>query len=107
MLTCPEKSRPEENKDKSIFIYTQVVDAWAMGILAFECLSGKPPFERASRTETYEHIMYRKHACPSYFTKESSDFILKALNKVKYSAVTLCMPPCIVHTTEASACPGV
>ena len=82
VLTCPEKSRPEENKDKAIFGYTCSVDAWAMGVLAFECLAGKPPFERATRTETYEHIMYKKHTCPSYFTKESADFILRALSKV-------------------------
>ncbi|KAK9789936.1 hypothetical protein WJX73_001902 [Symbiochloris irregularis] len=82
VLTCPEKNRPEENKDKAIFVYTQLVDAWAMGILAFECLSGRPPFERSTRTETYEHIMYRKHSCPTYFSKDSVDFIARALSKV-------------------------
>ena len=82
MLTCPEKSRPEENKEKAIYGYTQSVDAWAMGVLAYECLAGKPPFERATRTETYEHIMYKKHSCPGYFSKQSADFILRALSKV-------------------------
>ena len=83
VLVCPEKSRPEENKEKALLAYTHAVDIWAMGILAFECLSGKPPFERQSRTETYEYIMYRRQQCPTYFTQEAVEFIHHALSKVR------------------------
>ena len=83
MLVCPEKSRPEENKDKALLTYTHAVDIWAMGILAFECLSGKPPFERQSRTETYEYIMYRRQQCPTYFSQEAVDFVHHALSKAR------------------------
>lgn len=83
---CPEKSRPQENKDQALLTYTHAVDVWAIGILAFECLCGKPPFERASRTETYEYIMYRRQQCPTYFTQHSVDFIHRALSKA--------CPPC-------------
>ena len=82
VLVCPEKSRPQENKDQALLTYTHAVDVWAIGILAFECLCGKPPFERASRTETYEYIMYRRQQCPNYFTQHSVDFIHRALSKV-------------------------
>jgi serine/threonine protein kinase len=46
VLICPDKRRPEENKDKELLAYTPQVDAWAVGILAYEILVGYPPFEQ-------------------------------------------------------------
>ena len=79
---CPEKSHPRENKDKVLLGYTNMVDAWAMGILAFELIVGHPPFEKESRAATYEHIMYRKPTFPAWMTDEARDFITTALTKV-------------------------
>ena len=31
-----------------------------MGILAFELIVGRPPFEKETRVATYEAIMYRR-----------------------------------------------
>ncbi|KAK9861181.1 hypothetical protein WJX84_005607 [Apatococcus fuscideae] len=81
VLVCPEKSRPEENKDKQLLGYTALVDAWAMGILAFELIVGRPPFEKESRAATYEHIMYRKANFPAWLSDDSRDFITMALAK--------------------------
>ncbi|KAK9815326.1 hypothetical protein WJX72_001838 [[Myrmecia] bisecta] len=81
VLVCPEKSRPEENKEKMLLGYNAMVDAWAMGILAFELIVGHPPFEKDSRSATYEHIMYRKAQFPAWMTDEAKDFISLALTK--------------------------
>ncbi|KXZ50131.1 hypothetical protein GPECTOR_17g1004 [Gonium pectorale] len=73
VLVCPDKRRPEENKDK--------VDSWAVGILAYELLVGYPPFEQESRAATYEHIMYKDPKYPSWMTEEAKKFIGLALCK--------------------------
>ena len=54
MLGCPEKCRPEDNKDCKRLWYGRTVDAWAIGVLAYELITGKPPFERETRAATYE-----------------------------------------------------
>jgi len=82
VLLCPEKSRPQENKDKVLLGYTSMVDAWAMGILAYELIVGKPPFEKQSRAATYEHIMYRKPEFPPNMSPDAKDFVFTALTKV-------------------------
>ena len=91
VLVCPEKSHPRENKDKVLLGYTNMVDAWAMGILAFELIVGHPPFEKESRAATYEHIMYRKPSFPAWMTDEARDFITTALTKV---GPNLALTPC-------------
>ncbi len=90
VLLCPEKSRPQENKDKVLLGYTAMVDAWAMGILAYELLVGKPPFEKQSRAATYEHIMYRKPEFPVTMSADAKDFVFLALTKVCLSADKSC-----------------
>lgn len=54
MLGCPEKCRPEDNKECEKLWYGRTVDAWAIGVLAYELITGKPPFERETRAATYE-----------------------------------------------------
>lgn len=81
VLVCPEKSRPEENKERAMLEYTCAVDAWAVGIVAFELLVGHPPFEKESRSETYEHIMYRAPVMPPIVTEGARNFIASSLVK--------------------------
>lgn len=85
VLLCPEKSRPQENKDKVLLGYTAMVDAWAMGILAYELIVGRPPFEKQSRAATYEHIMYRKPEFPANMSPDAKDFVFTALTKVTHA----------------------
>ena len=61
-----------------------MVDAWAMGILAYELIVGRPPFEKQSRAATYEHIMYRKPEFPANMSPDAKDFVFTALTKVTY-----------------------
>ena len=85
VLLCPEKSRPEENKDKAVLEYTAAVDAWAVGIVCYELLIGHPPFERESPTQTSEHIMYRAPPMPPSLSPGAKQFIVTALVKVSHA----------------------
>eukprot|EP00198_Chlamydomonas_reinhardtii_P002274 XP_001691610.1 WNK protein kinase [Chlamydomonas reinhardtii] len=49
VLECPFKSRPIDNKDNERLHYTAAVDSWAVGVLAYELLVGRPPFEAPER----------------------------------------------------------
>ncbi|MEW5298547.1 MAG: hypothetical protein WDW38_000717 [Sanguina aurantia] len=81
VLVCPDKRRPEENKDKLLLAYTAQVDSWAVGILAYELLVGYPPFEQESRAATYEHIMYKEPKFPAWMSDGARNFISVALCK--------------------------
>ena len=86
---CPEKSRPQENKEKTLLGYTHSVDAWAIGVLGYELIVGQPPFERDTRLETYEQIMYHKPHYPAWLSDLSRSFISAALTKVGMYAPVL------------------
>ncbi|CAL8463348.1 g2882 [Coccomyxa elongata] len=81
VVMCPEKSHPQENKEKALLGYTSSVDAWAIGILGYELIVGHPPFERERRTDTYEQIMYRRPNYPAWISEELRMFISAALTK--------------------------
>ena len=83
VVMCPEKSHPQENKEKALLGYTQAVDAWALGVLAYELIVGHPPFERETRTDTYEQIMYRRPHYPATLSEAPRSFISAALTKVQ------------------------
>ena len=82
VLVCPEKSRPEENKERVELGYGEAVDVWAVGVLAHELLVGRPPFERESREETYACISRKEPALPGWMSEPAKDFITTALAKV-------------------------
>lgn len=86
VVMCPEKSHPQENKEKALLGYTQAVDAWALGVLAYELIVGHPPFERETRTDTYEQIMYRRPHYPAMLAEAPRSFISAALTKVGSSS---------------------
>lgn len=49
VLRCPDKHDPEDNKEREDLEYNASVDAWAMGVLAFELIVGRPPFGMVRR----------------------------------------------------------
>ncbi|KAL4424485.1 hypothetical protein ABPG77_006794 [Micractinium sp. CCAP 211/92] len=81
VLHCPEKSKPEENKERVELGYSDAVDVWAVGVLAFELLVGRPPFERESREETYQSIQHKEPALPAWLSDPAREFITAALAK--------------------------
>jgi hypothetical protein len=41
VLRCPLKRQPADNKDRPDLFYSQAVDAWAVGVLTYELLTGR------------------------------------------------------------------
>mmetsp|Transcript_2165 Transcript_2165/g.5127 ORF Transcript_2165/g.5127 Transcript_2165/m.5127 type:complete len:513 (-) Transcript_2165:43-1581(-) len=62
--------------------YDEKVDIWAVGILAYELVVGKPPFEMEDEQYTMKLIMNSNRiAFPPAMSKEWADFIRATLSK--------------------------
>jgi serine/threonine protein kinase len=48
ILDCPTKKNPLENKDNPAIGYSNKVDCWSVGVLAYELSCGCPPFAAVS-----------------------------------------------------------
>lgn len=55
--------------------YTAAVDIWSMGVLCYEFLHGKPPFETPTIAETYERIKEVNISWPESIGPEPKRFI--------------------------------
>ncbi|XP_041375623.1 aurora kinase A-A-like isoform X1 [Gigantopelta aegis] len=60
-------------------MYDQNVDLWNLGILCYEFLVGKPPFESEGHSETYRRITKVDLSFPSHVSEGSQDLISKLL----------------------------
>jgi aurora kinase A len=65
------------------------VDLWSLGVLLYEFLVGKPPFETQSQSDTYRRITAVKYSFPDYVTSGPRDLIGKLLRKVPSERLTL------------------
>jgi len=57
------------------------VDYWSVGVLCYEFLVGKPPFESQDTNETYRRIRNVTYAFPSYMSAGARDLIGKLLKR--------------------------
>lgn len=78
---CPDKRLPEENKGNTYLKYTDKVDAWACGVLAFELLVGYPPFGMSTREASVRAVLYEAPKVPQWLPPAAADFIKWALTK--------------------------
>lgn len=60
--------------------YTNKVDSWSIGVLAYEFLTGSPPFESPSQKETMDRIKNFEIEFPNYLSQLSVEFIKNAIN---------------------------
>ena len=71
---------PEMIEDKP---HDEKVDLWSLGVLCYELLVGKPPFETATHDGTYHKICRVEYKCPVYVSVDAADLISKVIDLFK------------------------
>lgn len=54
-------------------------DNWSIGILSYEFLTGRPPFEKRSKIDTLNSIVNSELNFPEFVSDNAKDFIQKLL----------------------------
>lgn len=57
--------------------YSKYVDHWCLGVLCYEFLVGKPPFESENSKDTYQKIVKVDMKYPEYMSEGAKDLISK------------------------------
>lgn len=57
------------------------VDPWSLGVLAFELVTGKPPFLSRSRSETYRQILAADVVFPDDFSEGARSFVTQMVQQ--------------------------
>ncbi|XP_067904239.1 aurora kinase C-like [Heterodontus francisci] len=60
-------------------MHDEKVDLWSLGVLCYEFLVGRPPFEAADRQETFRRISKVDIRFPSFITEGAKDLIIRLL----------------------------
>ncbi|KAL0594661.1 Aurora kinase A [Plecturocebus cupreus] len=60
-------------------MHDEKVDLWSLGVLCYEFLVGKPPFEANTYQETYKRISRVEFTFPDFVTEGARDFISRLL----------------------------
>jgi len=61
--------------------HDEKVDLWSLGVLTYEFLVGKPPFEAESNNDTYRRITKVDLRFPAHLSTEAKDLISRLLRK--------------------------
>lgn len=70
-------------------LHDDKVDLWSLGVLTYEFLVGKPPFEAESNNETYKRITKVDVKFPTHVSTEAKDMISRLLRKVPSQRLSL------------------
>lgn len=70
-------------------VYDEKVDLWALGVLTYEFLVGKPPFESSTPAATYQRIRQVDLRFPPHVSAEARDLISRLLVKEPKRRATL------------------
>jgi len=71
------------------------VDVWSLGVLMFEFLVGRPPFEAEQHTDTYRRIAQVDLQIPPNLSAEARDLLCRLLVKEPKARLPLSM--CLAH----------
>lgn len=85
--------------------YDCQVDIWGLGVLLYEFLCGKPPFEDTDERQTYKRIRSGNIYFPPHISKEAKDLISKMLAKNPDHRLTL--KQVLEHDWVALNCSGL
>ena len=70
-----------EASPDALRVYDEKVDVWATGVLVFELLAGRPPFEVEDPKETAKRILAGEAAkFPVHVSAHARDFVTRALS---------------------------
>jgi len=69
--------------------HDEKVDLWSLGVLCYEFLVGKPPFEAEGNTATYRRISKIDLHFPQHVSDGAKDLITKVLTVFTESNVTV------------------
>ncbi|CAI4224907.1 unnamed protein product [Auanema sp. JU1783] len=72
----PEYLAPESLSNKG---HNKAVDWWALGVLIYEMMAGRPPFRGKTTTEIYDRIIEHKLKFPRSFNLVAKDLVKKLL----------------------------
>merc|ERR1719389_1443717 len=84
--------------------YKAAVDVWGLGVLLYEFLIGKPPFEDSSEKGTYKKIKNLSPVFPPHITREAKDLVTRLLHKNPAERLTL--EDVLQHPWVALNCSG-
>ncbi|XP_077191779.1 aurora kinase A [Paroedura picta] len=70
-------------------MHDEKVDLWSLGVLCYEFLVGKPPFESSTYQETYRAISKVEYRFPPFVTEGARDLIFKLLKHNPYHRLSL------------------
>ena len=71
--------------------YDHNVDLWCLGVLVYEFLVGRPPFECPDTNETYRKIRTVQYTFPEHVSPLPRDFISKLLVLIPKKRMPLCI----------------
>ncbi|KAM8776298.1 aurora kinase A isoform 1-T1 [Rhynchonycteris naso] len=70
-------------------MHDEKVDLWSLGVLCYEFLVGKPPFETSTYQETYRRISRVEFTFPDFVTEGARDLISRLLRHSPSQRLTL------------------
>ncbi|KAG8900713.1 spindle assembly checkpoint kinase [Tulasnella sp. 403] len=73
--------------------HSEGVDLWALGVLAYEFVCGRPPFEEKTEKPTYRRIARVQYTFPSHVSEEARDLISKVGLTSPRGGMQLLTPP--------------
>lgn len=80
--------------------YDERVDFWCLGVLCYEFLVGRPPFESSQQEDTYRRIQAVDVKYPDYVRPLARDLISKVSSSAILFPYDLCLTLILLQITS-------